>query len=492
MARGPRKTFDIPLRVRGPDGKSVEMRKTLPLLSDVESVKRPGGIVWNYQTAFLGANSGIEDAHSQALVERDTSSEAPSGDLLFFAVMDGHAGPYTSKLLSKVLIPAVAMEISSLISTPSPYSPPKPGLSLSYAKSLLSFSKTIPAPSKYEFDADPTYVELAIKTAFAKLDSHIVNAPIQLLERIKADQSDTKPYEHPMASAVMLPSMSGSCALLAMLDTARRNMYVACTGDSRAVAGYWEEPSDGSPGYWRAEVLTEDQTGRNPNELKRIQSEHPPDEASSVIQRGRILGGLEPSRAFGTLPRSEPVTPGTDHRSPRPDLKTPPYVTSEPVVTHRKLSFLPDPSSNRSGSPADKDSTSKSTLKFVVLATDGLWDQLSSREVVSLVGGYMSGLKGAVPKPVLAASVRETVGAEGVQGKEEKDTGKARKAGQWAFIDEHVGTHLIRNAFGGADREHLARLVSIPDGLARSFRDDVTVTVIWYDAAPKEEVKAKL
>jgi len=280
-------------------------------------------------------------------------------------------------------------------------------------------------------------------------------------------------------------------------------MYVACTGDSRAVAGYWEEPSDGSPGYWRAEVLTEDQTGRNPNELKRIQSEHPPDEASSVIQKGRILGGLEPSRAFGDARYKwsrevqaslgeNLLPPGTDYRSPRPDLKTPPYVTSEPVVTHRKLSFLPNPSSNRSGSPTDKDSKSKSTLKFVVLATDGLWDQLSSSEVVSLVGGYMSGLKGAVPKPVLAASVRETVGAEGVQGKEEKDTGKARKAGQWAFIDEHVGTHLIRNAFGGADREHLARLVSIPDGLARSFRDDVTVTVIWYDAAPKEEVKAKL
>jgi len=33
--------------------------------------------------------------------------------------------------------------------------------------------------------------------------------------------------------------------------------------------------------------------------VARIQSEHPPDEAGSVIQRGRVLGGLEPSRAFG-------------------------------------------------------------------------------------------------------------------------------------------------------------------------------------------------
>ena len=104
----------------------------------------------------------------------------------------------------------------------------------------------------------------------------------------------------------------------------------------------------------------------------------------------------------------------------------------------------------------------------------------------------MSGLKGAVSKHVLAATVRETVGAEGVQGKEEKHIGKAGKVAQWAFADEHVGTHLIRNAFGGADKDSLARMISIPDGLARNFRDDVTVTVIWYDAAPKEGAKAKL
>ena len=60
----------------------------------------------------------------------------------------------------------------------------------------------------------------------------------------------------------------GSCALLAMFDTSHRNLYVACTGDSRAVAGIYEETTDGK-GTWRVEVLSEDQTGRNPNELKR-------------------------------------------------------------------------------------------------------------------------------------------------------------------------------------------------------------------------------
>lgn len=30
-----------------------------------------------------------------------------------------------------------------------------------------------------------------------------------------------------------------------------------------------------------------------------MQSEHPLDESDTVIQNGRVLGGLEPSRAFG-------------------------------------------------------------------------------------------------------------------------------------------------------------------------------------------------
>lgn len=60
----------------------------------------------------------------------------------------------------------------------------------------------------------------------------------------------------------------GSCAILALLDSARRDLYVANTGDCRAVAGIWEEGPEGK-GIWRVEVLSEDQTGRNPNELKR-------------------------------------------------------------------------------------------------------------------------------------------------------------------------------------------------------------------------------
>jgi pyruvate dehydrogenase phosphatase len=56
---------------------------------------------------------------------------------------------------------------------------------------------------------------------------------------------------------------------MAVFDTAHRDLYVACTGDSRAVAGVWESSPNGK-GQWRIEVLSEDQTGRNASELARF------------------------------------------------------------------------------------------------------------------------------------------------------------------------------------------------------------------------------
>ena len=52
-------------------------------------------------------------------------------------------------------------------------------------------------------------------------------------------------------------------------------------------------------------------------------------------------------------------------RDPPSLFKTPPYVTARPVVTHQKMS-LP-----ASGSPP-----SQKAIRFLVLATDGLWDEL--------------------------------------------------------------------------------------------------------------------
>lgn len=54
-----------------------------------------------------------------------------------------------------------------------------------------------------------------------------------------------------------------------MFDTAHEDLYVACTGDARAVAGAFDPASS----QWHVDVLTEDQTGRNPKEMARSVTE---------------------------------------------------------------------------------------------------------------------------------------------------------------------------------------------------------------------------
>lgn len=143
-------------------------------------------------------------------------------------------------------------------------------------------------------------------------------------------------------------------------------------------------------------------------------------------------------------------------RSPPSDLKTPPYVTSRPEITHRKVSFCPTASSSSaSGSPP---------LQFIVLATDGLWDRLSSTTAVEVVGGYLDR-----NVPSTTSTPPRSV-----------DDG-------WTYTDTNVATHLIRNALRGNSHKEpkaadaFAKLMSIPAPYSRRYRDDITVTVVWWE-----------
>ncbi|KAG6903410.1 hypothetical protein C0995_005433 [Termitomyces sp. Mi166 len=489
-------TFNLPVKVKGADGRPEMTTRAIPLLpmqqledrirenATQNSHSRSGGPIWKFATAALSSNDPIEDANAHQVIQRDESDPSAPGDYLFFAVMDGHGGRDTSQLLSRVLIKAVALELSNLVTDPK--AQPSVGI-MQRVYSLMGSSPSQKAQAA--LDAHPLRVSRAIESAFTKLDTELINAPIQILaNNLDAEAWKNKVIpdlsQHPLALTTMLPAISGSCALMAVFDTAHRDLYVACTGDSRAVAGVWEKTPDGK-GQWRVEVLSEDQTGRNPNELRRLQSEHPKDEADYVVREGRILGGLEPSRAFGDARLSQAFLVGNGRplRPPPTLFKTPPYVTARPVVTHRKFDFPTDSESYVPGAP-----------RFLVLATDGLWDELSSEDVVSLVGGHLAGLKGTISKSDLSALVPTSSGYLGIDGKQKR---KEDTSGSWAFTDENVGAHLIRNAFGGGDETRLRRLLSIPAPYSRRYRDDTTVTVVWWedgkeDAAKVTTIKSKL
>ena len=181
------------------------------------------------------------------------------------------------------------MELSTLINAPNT----KPNSSiLSTIKSYI-WPSVLPSPPTRS-DANPNHFSQAIQEAFTKLDTEITGAPVRLLasELAKSDNKDKNFVpdlsKHYLGQAAIMPALSGSseflpddsrdtviyvgflgsCALLAILDTARRNLYVACAGDCRAVAGVWEESADGK-GTWKVEVLSEDQTGRNVKEADR-------------------------------------------------------------------------------------------------------------------------------------------------------------------------------------------------------------------------------
>ena len=104
-----------------------------------------------------------------------------------------------------------------------------------------------------------------------------------------------------------------------------------------------------------------------------------------------------------------------------------------------------------------------------------------------MVGGHIAGLKGYIPKSSMSNLVPTSTGTPTVEGKDKKRSSKDE--GAWAFVDENVSSHLIRNAFGGGDEKALRKLLSIPAPFARSYRDDVTVTVVWWEDGRQKEAK---
>lgn len=208
-------TFDLPVRVKGANGRSEVTTKKITLLplkdlearvhknAVTETKTRPDGILWKYTTANLASNDPIEDAHANQVVERDAEDPSAPGDYLFFAVMDGHGGTETSKLLSRVLIKGVALELSNLISN----------TTISPANRFTSFFQA--SSSRTSLDANLSRVSKAIEQAFEKIDQELLATPLRILAN-SMDPEDFKAKtipdlsKHPLALIVTRPAISGT------------------------------------------------------------------------------------------------------------------------------------------------------------------------------------------------------------------------------------------------------------------------------------------
>lgn len=429
-------------------------------------VGRGRGVV-RYDVVQIPSNDPIEDDHAEKIIDvpqsvAATDNNAPSSDWMFWGVFDGHAGWTTSAKLRQVLISFVARELNS-----------------TYTAALTNPSLKFPSS---------TAIDEAIKKGFTRLDNEITHESVQ---KVLASKS------RPLAAELLAPALSGSCALLSFYDSRSKELRVACTGDSRAVLG-----RRGASGKWTATPLSTDQTGGTESETTRLRAEHPNE--PYVTANGRILGGLEPSRAFGdavykwSREVQDTIRKRYFTRSPSKHLLTPPYVTAEPIVTTTKVH------------PEKGD--------FVVMATDGLWEMLTNDEVVGLVGMWLdvqaksSSVNGTSSHQSSSGWLQSWFSHSAKEGSLpiESATDKTDTTGQRAPIrqqqwgvsasqserfvveDKNAATHLVRNALGGKDKDIVSALLTLPSPYSRRYRDDLTVEVIFFGEGGVEGGKVEL
>lgn len=179
-------------------------------------------------------------------------------------------------------------------------------------------------------------------------------------EALQSDCSDER---------MMAVAMSGAVACT--VHVVGNVLHVCSTGDCAAVLG-----SQTETGQWQTRKLSVTHSAENSSEVQRIRSEHPTSERYSVLRAERLLGQLAPLRAFGDFRYKWPRETLLEQVEPRygkcvaPGYLTPPYLTARPEVTRHVLT------------PHDR---------FLVIATDGLWDMISPLQAVQLVGEHMSG-----------------------------------------------------------------------------------------------------
>lgn len=255
----------------------------------------------------------------------------------------------------------------------------------------------------------------------------------------------------------MSVAMSGAVACVAHVDGP--HLHIANVGDCSAVLGTLSDTNS-----WLAKKLTQEHNSYNQTEVKRIIKEHPYNESLTVLRMDRLLGQLAPLRAMGDYCfkwdrdiMQSIVAKTFGSQVVPPHYHTPPYLSAKPDVVHHRLT------------PRDK---------FLVLATDGLWDVMTPLQAVRLVGEHMKGKVTLNPLKLPKKNMKINEINEMLMQRKEGLKMKPK--------DSNAATHIIRNALGGSefgiDHTKISQLLALPDDVVRLFRDDITVTIVYFDS----------
>lgn len=207
----------------------------------------------------------------------------------------------------------------------------------------------------------------------------------------------------------------GSCCLVGVIW--RGTLLVGNVGDSRAVIG-----SLGKSNKIVAEQLTRDHNASIEEVRQELRSLHPDDSHIVVMKHGvwRIKGIIQVSRSIGDAYLKKPEF-SLDPSFPRFHLAEPlrrPVLSAEPSLSARVL---------------------QPNEKFLIFASDGLWEHLSNQQAVEIV--YNNPRAGIAKK-------------------------------------------LVKTALTEAARKREMRyddLKKLEKGIRRFFHDDITVVVIFLD-----------
>lgn len=143
-------------------------------------------------------------------------------------------------------------------------------------------------------------------------------------------------------------------------------------------------------------------------------------------------------------------------------LLTPPYLTAEPIITTTRIE------------PEKGD--------FVIMASDGLWDYLTSEQAVGLVGRWLENHDASkIAPPQNLAISPPHIGERKNSARQHPNPTMAYSSvppadeKNFVVLDENAATHLARNALGGGNDERLCGMLTPQPPSSRNVR---SVTIL--------------
>lgn len=420
------------------------------------SVDESYGAVKGFETNSLQANKPIEDRLAHARLVHGPGE--------MFGVFDGHAGCACAQAVNDRLFSYVGVALADhyLLKAirDGKIDPTKDlltkmdesdrmvnsDLAQLHKQSLMNF-----VTESMAIDNSDMTTKDGLVNAFQRLDKDIT------MEALPSNL-DRAGLNYSCYLDTLSIAFSGAVACAAYVDGI--DLLVANVGDSRAVLGVHNDDR------WEAVPLSNMHNCDNTAEVDRLLRMHP-NESSNIIRNRRLFGDLMPFRSFGDVrykwsktdlkhllntkqvPNSLISIYG-DMLIPR-NYRTPPYLDAEPEVKIHRLT------------PKDK---------FLVLATDGLWDCLSPDKVVQLVAGHMDGKQVLVnyqpPEHTTLGNINQVLG-------------QRQNSLMNRTLDTNVATHLLRSALG-PDHGQVSAQLTLPESIVRFYRDDITIIVIYFDS----------